>query len=781
MKLKHAIIPFAALLLAALSTAAFAETTAASTESGSADEQSLGEIIVTAEKRSASANDVPMTIAAFTGSQLVNLGVEDAEDLQKIVPGFHFAVGTYGAPVYAIRGIGFNDNSLSSKPSVALSNDEMPLPFPFMAAGAIFDLDRIEVLKGPQGILYGQNSTGGAVNYISAKPTQSFAAGTDLEIGNFDERILSGFVSGPLSSTVQGRVAFSLDQTGPWQKSYTRSDYTGAKDIYKGRIIVDWEPTSEFKAEFTVNGFVDESDTQAAQMIKVTPLVLPPVHVPPGLLDYPTAPNNDRAADWNPGVSYAQDNKLIQTGLRLSYALTPNMDITSVTSYSHYDLYVPLDNDGTSYQDYFTLNEGTVNTLSQELRLSGDVNHSLRWIVGSNFELDRVYEGDHGQVKDNANAYALAPFGGAYFTFANYSVSRDSTTAAFANIDYDLGSALTFHGGARYTKADIAHTGCTADGGDGALSPLFSNFSNYLRSFAGLSPLAAPGVGACVTLGAAPTYIPGTAPGSLDQDNVSWRAGVDYKPASDVLVYANASKGYKSGGYPILSASVASQLTPVVQESVLAYELGIKAKITPTLQLNGAIFYYDYDNKQIFGRVVVPIFGPLDALVNVPKSKIEGAELQAIWLPMRGLTLTASGTYIDSKIEDNFTNYDPFGNTGNFNGEAFPLTPKWQLSADAEYDWSLTDRLTAFAGTNVNYESRTNGGLGDLPILDIDQYALVDLRSGVKTDDGHWRFWAWGRNVTDRYYWNDADHAGNTTIRYAGMPATFGVSASWRY
>ncbi len=427
------------------------------------------------------------------------------------------------------------------------------------------------------------------------------------------------------------------------------------------------------------------------------------------------------------------------------------------------------------------MNEGTVNVISQELRVSGDIDKALRWIVGSNFELDRVYEGDHGQVKDNANAYALAAFGGPYFTFANYSTQRDSTASAFANVDYDLGSAFTLHGGARYTKADIEHTGCTADGGDGALSPLFSAFSNYLRGLGGLGPLAAPGAGACVTLGPAPDFVPGSASSSLDQDNVSWRAGVDYKPTSDVLVYANASKGFKSGGYPILSASVGSQLTPVVQESVLAYELGTKAKLSSNLQVNGAIFYDDYRNKQLFGRVVTEFFGPLDALVNVPKSSIEGAEWQITYLPLRGLTLTTSGTYIESKIKDNFTNYDPFGNIGNFNGEAFPLTPKWQLSADAEYDWSLTDKLTSFAGTNVNYESHTNGGLGDLPILDIDQYALLDLRAGVKTDDGHWRIWLWGRNVTDRYYWTNADHAGNTTIRFAGMPATFGISASWRY
>jgi iron complex outermembrane receptor protein len=770
-------VTMASSMLVTISPPLLAQTTSAAT----AGPDTLGEIVVTAEKRSASVNDVPMTIAAFSGNQLVDLGVVDAQDLQKIVPGFHFALGTYGAPVYAIRGIGFNDNTLSSKPAVALSIDEMPLPFPFMAAGTIFDLERVEVLKGPQGILYGQNSTGGAVNYIAAKPTSTFAAGVDLSYGNFNATNLSAFVSGPLSDTVQARFTFGIDQADGWQQSYTRSDTTGKKSLYKGRIIVDWQPTSDFKAEFSLNGFTDQSDTTAAQLVAVTPLVLPPVHVPPGLLSYPSAPQNDRAADWDGGVSYAQNNKLVQTGMRLQYSITPDIDVTSLTSYSHYDLYVPLDNDGTSYQDYYTLNEGTVNTISQELRFSGDINQSLRWILGGNYELDRVYEGDHGQVKDNANAYALAAFGGPYFTFANYSSQRDSTASAFANLDYDLTSQFTVHGGARYTKADISHNGCTADGGDGALSPLFSAFSNYLRGLGGLGPLGAPPAGACVTLGSAPGFVPGGAPGMLDQDNVSWRAGIDYKPTTGVLVYANASKGFKSGGYPILSASVASQLTPVVQESVLAYEVGFKAKLGETVQLNGAVFYDDYDNKQLFGRVVTQFFGPLDALVNVPKSSIEGAEWQVIWSPLQGLTVSTDGTYIESKIKGNFTNYDPFGNVGNFNGEAFPLTPKWQLSADAEYDWSLNDHLTAFAGANENYESHTNGGLGDLPLLNINEYALLDLRAGVKTPDGHWRFWAWGRNVTDKYYWTNADHAGNTTIRYAGMPATFGLSASWRY
>ena len=281
---------------------------------------------------------------------------------------------------------------------------------------------------------------------------------------------------------------------------------------------------------------------------------------------------------------------------------------------------------------------------------------------------------------------------------------------------------------------------------------------------------------------AGPAFTPGLVRSTLDQDNVSWRAGAEWTPTSRTLIYANVSKGYKAGGFPDLAASVASQFQPASQESVQAYEVGFKTTLLErTLQLNGAGFYYDYKDKQILGRVLDPIFGALLKLINVPKSDIAGAELQLVWTPLRGLTVTAGGSYIDSQILDHFTNFDPNGAVKDFNGEAFPNTPKWQFVSDIDYRWDLADGLRAFVGGDLTYQDSTNSQLGELPLLDVKAYALIDLRAGVETRDGAWRVSVWGRNVGNTYYWTAANRDLDTTVRFAGMPATFGMSLSYRY
>ncbi len=308
----------------------------------------------------------------------------------------------------------------------------------------------------------------------------------------------------------------------------------------------------------------------------------------------------------------------------------------------------------------------------------------------------------------------------------------------------------------------------------------FGVLYNVFRAGAGLGPNPPIPPGGCVT--ASPLFVPELVHSTLDQNNVSWRAGAEWTPAARLLLYANVSKGYKAGGYPDLAASVASQLSPASQEAVLAYEAGFKATLLErTLQLNGAGFYYDYTDKQILGRVLDPVFGPLLKLVNVPHSDITGAELQLVWTPIRGLTVSAGGSYIHSEILDHFTNYDPNGVVADFNGEPFPNTPKWQLVSDIDYHWGLADGLDGFVGGDVTYQDSTNSQLGDLPLLKVNAYALLDLRAGVESRDGAWRVSVFGRNVADTYYWTAANRDLDTTVRFAGMPATWGVSLSYRY
>jgi outer membrane receptor protein involved in Fe transport len=293
----------------------------------------------------------------------------------------------------------------------------------------------------------------------------------------------------------------------------------------------------------------------------------------------------------------------------------------------------------------------------------------------------------------------------------------------------------------------------------------------------------------------------------LDEDNTSWRVGLNWSVADNQLVYANISKGYKSGSFPTVATSASVQLEPATQEELLAYEIGTKMSLFDgTLQFNAAAFYYDYTDKQVLGAINDPIFGSLPALVNVPDSEVIGGEFAVEWFPIEGLRIAPSLSYARSEVKGEFRNFDPFFsgtfNPGDkdFSGEAFPNAPEWTGNMDVQYEWRLGNGWIPFVGVNVNYQSETNGFFYDqcnepgVPCtpevhpflvgdykLPINARTLVDLRAGVESDTGNWRVWAWGRNVTDEYYWNQTQHVNDVLLRFTGMPRTYGLAVSYQF
>jgi len=236
--------------------------------------------------------------------------------------------------------------------------------------------------------------------------------------------------------------------------------------------------------------------------------------------------------------------------------------------------------------------------------------------------------------------------------------------------------------------------------------------------------------GGCTSLGPAPTFAPGLTRLELNEHNVSWRTGLDWKVTPTNLLYVNVSQGYKAGGFPQVPAILASQFVPAKQESLLAYEVGSKSTLFDRrLTLNLAAYYYDYHDKQLLGEVVT-LLGPLQSLVNVPNSHIAGFEASAVARPIPGLTITPSFNYTFSRIDGcspsddkadanlpggpgcyggRYHNFDLFGGVGDFTGESFPNSPKWQADLDAEYEWGLGGDVQAFVGMNLNYQSGTDG------------------------------------------------------------------------
>ncbi len=850
-----------AILITGTAVTALAEET---TTPPPARTSGVEEIIVTAQKREENINDVGMSIQAASGEQLKQLGINDTSQLDRVVTGFNSNVTYYGTAIYTIRGVGFQDTALASGPTVSVYIDQMPLQFSVLTQGAILDLQRVEALKGPQGTLFGQNATGGAINYIANKPTEQFDSGVDATYGRYETFDGTAFASGPISDTFRYRIAARVIDSGTWQETYVKAQnlpadpywtaagqtYSfdnkwGEQKFYNGRLSLEWDPSETLSALFTLNGFWDKGQSQMPQLVGITPLnPINPVN--PLVADYPSAPRRADAGSWGPCVNIFggtpanvsgqinlsnrlydtchdadKDNKFYSPSLHVDYQLTDGLTLTSLTSYNHFERDQQLESDGTIYQDYESSQDGKIETFFQELRIAGAVLGKGSWVFGVNYEHTRTWDSflqTYGiSTAVPTQVITATPLGP---TNPN-NLQRTDTYAAFGNIEYPVWDTITLQGGLRYTNQQRDYRGCGSDGGDGTWSHISQEIQIVLQSVNGFPVTGGVdvGPGKCASTGPAPTYAP-VASGfedKLNQDNVSWRTGVNWTPTDTVLVYATVNQGYKSGSFPTVASAAFVQLFPAKQEKLLAYEVGGKFGLFDgRLQFNAATFYYDYTDKQILGAINDFVFGSLPALVNVPDSHVIGWEASVAWEPIDGLVFSPSISYAKSEIDGHFRNFDPFFNpvsnnsTKAFAGEPFPNAPKWQSNVALQYQWTLRGDMQAFVGGNYNYQSSTKGFFYDrcneppgsidpvtgFPVtctktffasnpvaygdtdLEIPSRGLLDLWAGVQT--GSWRIYAWGRNVTDDYYWNQVQHVNDVLLRYAGMPVTYGLTVSYR-
>ncbi|KKC26639.1 TonB-dependent receptor [Sphingomonas sp. SRS2] len=746
---------------------------------------SIEDIIVTAQKRSERLRDVPISITPASGDQLKAQGITSPEDLGRVVPGFTVAKTTYGTPVFFIRGVGFNDTTLGVSPTVSVYMDQLPIAYSAMARGTTLDLERVEVLKGPQGTLFGQNSTGGLVNYIAAKPTDQLEAGFDLTFARFKEVNAEAYVSGPLSDTISARIAVRNEYRDDWQKGYTTNQSIGSKHFRNARLIVDFKPSSRVKIELLATGWEDKSDSQQVQFVAFDPLRPGPAGypIPFPIGTFPAAPSNNRAAAWDPGRDFGMDKSFYQFGARADVEIADNFDLTSLTSYSHYRQSVATDFDGTVFPLSVNTDNGRIRSFSQELRLSGTTaDGRVKGMAGINYQDDSVFENLVADPITNT-ASRFGPF--LLRSTSNINSQDVSTTAVFGSLDVSLTDTLTLQGSARYTWHDRDFEGCSYDTGDGSAAGVFGFLSTIAT---GVPRTIAPG--ACITLdttGAPVTNIVS----KLKEHNLSWRGSLNWKPTSDMLVYANVTKGYKSGSFPTLPFVVTTQANAIKQESVLGYEAGLKlGAFSNRLQINGAMFYYDYKDKQLRGFILAPPLGVFATLVTIPKSTVKGAELSVTMRPVGGLTISASGTYVDTRIDRNPTlPIGSYGNVANFVGQPFSNAPKWQGILDAEYRFPVGTDLSAYLGTTISARSSTAGALrsGDPAVaaredlLTLRGYTLVDLRAGVEVDGGAWRAEIFGRNITNKFYLIGSGKFSDYVIRYTGTPATYGASLYFRY
>ena len=298
---------------------------------------------------------------------------------------------------------------------------------------------------------------------------------------------------------------------------------------------------------------------------------------------------------------------------------------------------------------------------------------------------------------------------------------------------------------------------------------------------------------------------PGGSPGQLNEHNTSFTTGIDFKVTPDMLLYANVSKGFKAGSFGTISAATTAQYVPVTQESLIDYEVGFKASLADRrVNITGAAFYYDYKNKQLRAKVVDPLFGSLDALVNVPKSRVTGAEIQFDARPVQGLVLNIAGTYLHSEIKEFVGAVGQTSGTVNgvpvilpvnasFAGTPLPFTPKFSVTAGFDYTFHVASQLDTFIGAQASHQTETSGVL--IPptvttgvafpvtqdIYYINARTLVNANFGFAGTDNRWRVQFWGKNILNKYYWTNTTLDSDTIVRYTGRPREIGVTVSAKF
>jgi len=774
MRLSRSSAIFLGCSLAALvfATPAMAQNTAP--DQGPEQAANNADIIVTANKREQNINDVGLSITALSADALNNKGVASSQDLARVVPALTVAAAADGTPVYTLRGVGFNSSNLGAQPTVSIYLDQAALPYGPMTQGPIFDLERVEVLKGPQGTLFGQNSTGGAINYIANKPTNELSAGVTGSFSRFNTFQGEAFVSGPLSSTLSARLAFSGVRSSDWQENYNRNDSIGAQRKFAGRFLLDWHPTDALSVSLNLNGWVDKSDNQIPQFFAASPRVAS--QASPLLFTQTTPRRNARLADWDAGRDFDRDNKMGQAILRIDYELADKVTLTSLSNYEYAKIRSIFDNDGTALGLSYVTTSGHVEAFNQEFRLAGQFG-AAQVTVGGNYSTDNSYESslqDFGGILSsttNVGATPANPAGVGDILFnENRGKQTNKSWALFGNIEYALTDQLTVLGGIRYTDLKHTNQACSADAGDGS-------FSSVINALFG-GPLTVPG--GCITLDNA-TFTAPFPVQNFTENNVSWRAGLNFKPNRDTLLYALVSRGYKAGSFPVINATARSQFAPVKQEELTSYEAGVKATLFDrAVQFNASVYYYDYRDKQLLTNTTDPVFGLLPVLANVPKSTVKGFDIDTVIKPFEGLTLRGALSMADSKIK-NFAGFDAFNTPTDLSGKTFNFSPKWTSTADIEYRTPINGGTDAFLGGDMTYNSTTYADLAQTPSLKISPYTLFGVRAGIAAHDGRWSATVWGRNITNKYYWYNVQVGYDTIWRLTGMPATYGVTASFKF
>jgi iron complex outermembrane receptor protein len=710
--------------LVALPTSAFAQATP----------DSLPDIVVTAQRRPEAAQKVPVAISVLKGSDLAARGVTNINQLQYQTPGLE-AVPAFGGgqPNFRLRGVGFDDYASNNASPVGVYVDEVAKPFPIQTQGLLFDLDRVEVLRGPQGTLYGRNTTGGAINFLTARPTSQLSAGIDADYGSFGEFRAEAHVSGSIGNGLSVRVAAATEQGGGFQHNRDDGRSLGDADRWGARGELAY---TKGAVDLLVEGHYGRDQSDGTGLYLFDPLGTIP------------ADTSRRDTGWGASASFAAlhgfqtDTKPFRDNTTEGGHATLAIDLggaklTSVTAYEHFDRREYNDWDASALADAGTYFGSRANIFSQEVRLASSGTGPAHWIVGGYYSDEKL--------RDHFDSDFVQSLG---FVALTYYRQSAQTVAGFGQLDYDLSSKFTLTGGLR-----LEHE------------------SRRLRDF---DTTTAPVVGI------------GVPDGSADQSytELSGKLAANYHLSDASLLYASASRGVKSGGFTAYNTLTADQLAPFKPEVLYAYEVGTKNELAGhKLRLNGAAFYYDYRHQQVQSAIFDPVYGAVGKIVNAPRSHIYGVEGELDWAPVAGLEITQGLSWRKGKY-DRFDDLDIAASTAVGHGVTVSRAgqdegfPHWSYNGAATYKLPVGTYTLTAEGDYAYHGTLDPVLLG--PNFRVKEYWLVNAT--LTLGSGPWSVGLYGRNLLNQHYDLTRNFfLGGIDIASPGRPRSFGVRGRYSF
>ncbi len=757
----------------------------------------IEEIVVTARRREERAIDVPISLAVLDGDALGAAGLTLATDIQERVPGLVVTVPNPRLTSFTIRGLGSSSVNDGIESSVGLFLDGVYLARQGLSIFDLVDLDRVEVLRGPQGTLFGKNTTAGALNIVTKAPSHEYETTLEGSVGNFGSRQLRGSVGGELfnSPVLAGRLSgYASQRDGLITNVHNGHDLNERnKWGLRGQLL--WSPLPELSGRFIAEyGSTDEECC-------VYPLVGPvrsAVQARDDFMEYrrPSLNPYDRLTDSDAETHVEMRQKALSAEFNWDFSDSSRM--TSITAWRDWN-FVPANDDATSLK---LVNTGTINEhlqISQEFRIDSSFEHfdvvaGLFYMYQDFYGNERVTLGEDmvgwtfGGLLRDATGLPLTEsnFGPVLYlaippetldgTFISTPYTqRTDSLAAFGSIDWHLTDRLDLTTGLRYTyEWRDSVVSRSRSGGCPECTPL--NLLNPVMQLLGLEQLTVDGLLDAIAGGA---YYRAT---KRDEGNFSGQVALSYKLLPSVNTYASVARGYKGGGINlgVTGESVKSTFEP---EEATAYEIGIKGQFFQrALNTSLALYYTDIRDYQALTfdeeQTVIPNPRQIN-LLNVGKVRLQGVEFDAFGY-LYGLQWRAGVAYSDAVTVDfdNAPNEDTRANDKNLSGHTLYNAPRWTATTGAEYGWFFGAGLEAYGGADYAYRSGYWGTVEHGRATYIDGYGLTNARLGLRDSGRAWDVWIWGRNLLDKQYiggvyplYGVGDYGA-----YAGDPRTWGVT-----